>query len=326
MHFNKLAVAKTLKSILRPIVHPLTYRVGYPLLEKCVSSVVRSKRFRSYMINTDRFNIIADQVLGIDSQRRLRVRHIEVDIVKGCNFKCKYCSHVSPFRKGFVPLEELTSWFETWSKKTVPDEFALLGGEPLLHPQLAEVIATAGECFKDSQLQLVTNAFLIKESEKMDRIWEALRQTKALVIVSKHFNNKEYNEKFDESIRILAGTGIPFVVRDSHKTWGKAHKMEKGLPMPFQSDFREAWKHGCTGKTCFSIRDNDLYFCSVLSSLSGAVSEGVVPKEWEVVNGYKPLTPDSSLYEMFSHLHSDAIPVCSICPEKIEITVPEMIN
>jgi MoaA/NifB/PqqE/SkfB family radical SAM enzyme len=67
------------------------------------------------------------------------------DIAYGCNLGCDYCSRLSQFDNGFVPLEDLKYWFKTWNKKIAPCYVSLAGGEPLLHPQIDQVLAEAAK-------------------------------------------------------------------------------------------------------------------------------------------------------------------------------------
>jgi hypothetical protein len=95
------------------------------------------------------------------------------------------------------------------------------------------------------------------------------------------------------------------------------------VPLPFNSNFNKAWKNGCTSKTCASLSDNHLCRCAAIAALQGAYRENVIGSEWDVVNGYQPLSPDCSAYDIFVHLNSGAFPECSICPEQLNFVKPE---
>jgi MoaA/NifB/PqqE/SkfB family radical SAM enzyme len=79
-------------------------------------------------------------------------------ITRRCNLSCGYCTeydHVSEF----VPLATLRQRIDALHRLRVIN-VALLGGEPLMHPELADIIAYANRA---AQVSLTTNGFLITE-------------------------------------------------------------------------------------------------------------------------------------------------------------------
>ncbi|MDR1485194.1 MAG: radical SAM protein [Planctomycetaceae bacterium] len=264
--------------------------------------------------------------MNMTDDGRVRIRHLEVDIVKGCNLKYKFCTHVSPFRKGYIPLEQLSEWFETWSKKIAPERFTILGGEPLLHPEVEKVIQIAGKYWKDSQILFVTNGMIL--TKKSHTVFDALRAVNARVYISKHFDDPEYNLKFQEAIDCLEQSGIHFQIFHSHQKWMGVYRIGKtetgqDKPLPFNSDFNLAWKNCIASKKCVSLVNNRLYRCASIAALQNAYREKAIGKEWEVVDSYQPLSPDCSAYDIFTHLNSGAFPKCSVCPEKFNFIKPE---
>jgi MoaA/NifB/PqqE/SkfB family radical SAM enzyme len=78
-------------------------------------------------------------------------------ITRRCNLSCGYCTeydHTSPP----VPLPELKARIDALHRLRVIN-ISLLGGEPLMHPDLMEII-TYGS--RQAQVSLTTNGFLLK--------------------------------------------------------------------------------------------------------------------------------------------------------------------
>ncbi|MDR2754840.1 MAG: radical SAM protein [Planctomycetaceae bacterium] len=298
--------------------------VIYPTIEKIIRVFLNQKSFRRYLLFNGRLLDMMNRITHITNDDRIGLDQLEVDIVKGCNFRCKFCNHVSPLRKGCVPLEQLSEWFETWSKKIVPDRFLLLGGEPLLHPEVEKVILAAGTYWKDSQIVLITNGMLFPK--KSQAVFEALHTVHAQIHISKHFDDPEYNLKFQESIACLKKNNLSFHIHHSNQKWAETYRIDRtnghDKPLPFNSDFNKAW-NGCIAKKCVTLFDNCVYRCSVIAALQGAYREKVLDHSWNVVNGYQPLSPDCSAYDIFVHLSSGAFPECCVCPEHLNIVKPE---
>jgi len=90
-------------------------------------------------------------------------KNIEIQIVDHCNLDCIACSHESPL---VVPwfqdparlshdISILWKWYRTELVK-------LLGGEPLLHPAINEVIAVI-RARTDARIRVVTNGVLLSQ-------------------------------------------------------------------------------------------------------------------------------------------------------------------
>lgn len=103
--------------------------------------------------------------------------YFEVHIVEHCNLNCKQCSHFSPladeeyldisiYKKDIDRLSEL---FEGEMSSVF-----LMGGEPLLHPQVTEFMKITREAFPVGKIVLVTNGLLLPTMP--DFFWEECKK------------------------------------------------------------------------------------------------------------------------------------------------------
>lgn len=79
-------------------------------------------------------------------------------ITRRCNLSCGYCTEYDNFSRP-IPRETLIEWIDALHRLNVVN-IALLGGEPLLHPNVAEIVEYAD---RKSQVSMTTNGFLISE-------------------------------------------------------------------------------------------------------------------------------------------------------------------
>ncbi|TAA47917.1 radical SAM protein [Corallincola spongiicola] len=102
---------------------------------------------------------------------RIVTRSLEAHIVDHCNLKCAECCSLSPMLPArCVTPAQVKADLEAALKVVAPTYLKLVGGEPLLHPQLMECIEVARPLA--NILSVTTNALLI---EKMpDRFWQLL--------------------------------------------------------------------------------------------------------------------------------------------------------
>ncbi|ACK69918.1 Radical SAM domain protein [Gloeothece citriformis PCC 7424] len=100
-------------------------------------------------------------------------RYCEINVVHHCNLSCRACSHLAPtLPKYFVDPDQIYQDLSILSKVYLPRGVKLVGGEPLLHPNILEVI----EAIRTSQIsnfvKLVTNGHLLTKVPEL--FWEKI--------------------------------------------------------------------------------------------------------------------------------------------------------
>jgi MoaA/NifB/PqqE/SkfB family radical SAM enzyme len=87
-------------------------------------------------------------------------------VTRRCNLSCGYCSEYDNFSTP-IPLQTLKQRIDALHRLRVVN-IALLGGEPLLHPEIDEVVAYAN---RQAQVSLTTNGFLLSDEiiERLNR-------------------------------------------------------------------------------------------------------------------------------------------------------------
>src|SRR3990170_5418518 len=78
-------------------------------------------------------------------------------ITRRCNLSCGYCSEYDN-SSAPVPLADLRRRIDGLHRLGAAN-ITLLGGEPLMHPDVAEIVVYAG---RNSNVSLVTNGFLLR--------------------------------------------------------------------------------------------------------------------------------------------------------------------
>lgn len=80
-------------------------------------------------------------------------------VTRRCNLSCGYCHEYDNFSEP-VPVEDLKRRIDALHRLGAAN-ITLLGGEPLMHPDIAEIVVYAGH---KSNVSLVTNGFLLRNS------------------------------------------------------------------------------------------------------------------------------------------------------------------
>ena len=96
------------------------------------------------------------------------IESLEYHIVDHCNLNCAGCSHFSPLAEPwFVKLEDFEKeWKEVADCGLKIKRIRILGGEPLLHPELGHMLEYVRGLFPDSDVNVVTNGILLKQKKE----------------------------------------------------------------------------------------------------------------------------------------------------------------
>ncbi len=117
------------------------------------------------------------RVLG----RKPVLYHFEVHIADHCNLNCKGCSHFSNIAKPrLADLHEFETDMKAMARLfSAIRQIVLLGGEALLHPQVADFVRTARRIFPRTRLYLMTNGLLV--TRQNEEFWAALHETRTIL-------------------------------------------------------------------------------------------------------------------------------------------------
>ena len=93
------------------------------------------------------------------------IESLEYHIVDHCNLNCAGCSHFSPLAEHwFVDPEDFEKeWKEVADSGLEIKRIRILGGEPLLHPELGYMLKCIRCLFPVSDINVVTNGILLNK-------------------------------------------------------------------------------------------------------------------------------------------------------------------
>ncbi len=120
---------------------------------------------------------------------------LDVQVCDHCNLCCAGCLHFAPLaEERFLDLDEYAHDLERLAAIEGIDGYfksvVLMGGEPLLHPNLIEVVRTTRAFLPDENIDLCTNGLLLK---RMDSdFWAALAECGVTLVISPYPINVDY--------------------------------------------------------------------------------------------------------------------------------------
>lgn len=120
---------------------------------------------------------------------------LDIPILYHCNLNCAYCNFMAPLQdKYFVNVEDFRKNINRLSKILPSNKFKkihILGGEPLLHPDINLFFKYTRDSFPDKEIFLITNGLLLDKMEEDFKLSVFNNKIKILVSDYSILKNKE---------------------------------------------------------------------------------------------------------------------------------------
>jgi hypothetical protein len=185
--------------------------------------------------------------------RRPVLPYIEMHLVDHCNLNCRSCSHYSPVSpERFADPEVADRDFARLAGlfRRVA-EVRLMGGEPLLHPDVDRFVVAARRRLPSSKIALVTNGLLL--DAQPDSFWELLAAQR----VELHVTSYPIALDRDRIKSLVAGHGVAC-------RFGARVRHFKTVPMDPEGtrDPDEMYRLCGAQRRCPFLRDGAVYSCA----------------------------------------------------------------
>lgn len=258
-----------------------------------------SARYRRDMVE------IENCIKRITPRSRLKV--LVVNICDHCNLNCRGCDHFSPIaEKRFVQAMELKKDL-TRIREILGENIeiiSVMGGEPLLHPNVVSILELTREIFPTTTIYLSTNGILLLKQE--DSFWDSCRKNNIEMNVTKY----PINFVYDEAEKTAGQHGVKYRYYNN----GAVEKTMGHYPLDMDGDMdsTDSFLH-CfhANNECNMLSGGKLYTCTVAPN---------IPIFNRRYGTNIPLTADDGIdiyavsgkRELFEQL-SRPMPVCRYC-------------
>ncbi len=139
---------------------------------------------------------------------RVQSIKIEYNLVDGCNYSCRECSHYSPFMAHkSADLEAFDADVRALEPVYHVRRFRFVGGEPLLHKQLLEFVRTVRRSGIADTIEVVTNGSLL------DRVDDAVFREVDMFSISWYRDKRFDQAKLDRTTERCRRFGTQLKVR-----------------------------------------------------------------------------------------------------------------
>jgi len=190
-------------------------------------------------------------------RKKKRLDYVEVRVTDHCNLNCKSCAQLSPLAESiYVEAGVFTNDFQRLHAITNGDikTIRLMGGEPLLHPQLVELMKIIRGIFGESRIVLVTNGILL--SKQSDNFWDTCRDMKVEVLIS------HYPVKID--YESLLATSKKYGIKLRYATKKPQVMYKWAFDVDGKQDAERNFYKCYFGNNCIQVDNRKLYNCSLI--------------------------------------------------------------
>ena len=208
----------------------------------------------------------------INQKNNYDFKRLEVHVVNHCNLNCAACAHFSnicePF---FLDLSQFEKDVFEITKKIKYELINILGGEPLLHPQISEFFYSLRNICPDTILTLTTNGILLPTMD--EKFWQSMSE-----------NNVAIRYSFYPKTIKSAKKIVDLIHSNNVKIWdlwdGRKFYLRKSKE--YNSDIDSVWA-SCDSKLCHQLYQGKLYMCPI--SAYGKFYNKYFSKEFYVEDG-----------------------------------------
>jgi len=124
----------------------------------------------------------------LDSNKKLKIEYIEIQFIHACNLSCKGCATFSELKHhGYTTWDTTIKELRPWLKRLDPECIGVMGGEPLMHPQIIDYIKGLRDILPDTQIRVPTNGLLLEKRFDVVQLMESVGNT--VLKISYHLND-----------------------------------------------------------------------------------------------------------------------------------------
>lgn len=173
-------------------------------------------------------------------------------IVFHCNLNCAYCGALSPLSdEYFVNIDNFKKYIERLPQIVPPDKFDrihIAGGEPLLHPNIIDIVTYTRKSYPTKKIEIITNGLLLNKMS--DDFKKCLHDNHINIDISdyKVLNNKE------DLIKDYAKFGISLKFSNKDQFYCFTYDLEG------KQDKNQSLEY-CKYCNCLSLIEDKFYIC-----------------------------------------------------------------
>lgn len=203
---------------------------------------------------------IGRKITRKNMKQKERIPILHIHLADHCNLNCRGCDNFSPLSpEVFAEVEVVERDCARISELSggQVDEIQLLGGEPLLHPQVTSFLEIARKYFPTAPVNLVTNGVLLLKQP--ETFWESCRKNNIEIVVTKYPVKIDHN-KIEQHVK---AQDVMFSFYGNTRTIPKT-MMCAPLDLAGKQDARDSFLRCNSANRCIAMDNGRMYTCSLI--------------------------------------------------------------
>jgi organic radical activating enzyme len=273
--------------------------------------------------------------------------HLDFYISNVCNLTCEECFTLSNYKfKGHQTWKDYAEIYKQWSEKLdIWSNIRILGGEPLLVPDIIDWIEGIKTYWPDNKLTVTTNGYrlnhvknlydtLLKHQGSVELTiarhnpndWETINEIINNFLVAPVTSNRKSTQKWTRpgttgDLYITDNNGVTIIVENQWIFSTSGVKFNTDLQKYNLHDSDPEKAHAvCVMKKCHSMIKGKLYKCVpsfVFSEFDKQITLDISDEDRHLLNSYAPLSVDADYIttQKFILELNNSIPQCKFCPQ-----------
>jgi len=211
------------------------------------------------------------------------IPYTEIMITQVCNLSCVGCSTYSDIpHKGYVSWIDGKNQIEPWLSRVKFDHFGLMGGEPLINPQIHQWLTGIRELMPNTTVRFPTNGtLLLKHPDIVDLLAD---MGNVILKITVHIQDPQVEESIQYVMNRFNWEPITeygvsrFVTNKNFKfqinrptTFYKTFQNDYATAEPYNSTPKSAFEV-CHQKECPLLINGRIYKCSTSGLMPGVLA------------------------------------------------------
>lgn len=199
------------------------------------------------------------QLLNLTPHPKLQ---LETHLVEHCDLNCQMCTHFSPLaHPQFAEIESFSRDMQRLQELFCNDVsyIMLLGGEPLLHPRVADFLEVTRKHFPCAEVILYTNGLKIPQMKA--NFWESCKENNITITLTRYPIRFDY----DQVNKLMKEHGVTYRYCN---TPGRPKKSSHyPLDLCGTQDPTQSFLRCDMANRCIFLRDGRLYTCVLIPNI-----------------------------------------------------------
>ena len=190
---------------------------------------------------------------------RPNINYMIVNILNHCNLRCKGCDHFAcvadEYLVSYTQIQDDLNKLSEMLEGDYITQIAVMGGEPLLHPELLKILVCVRKFFPHAEIRLTTNGILLLQQS--DEFWKVCRENEINIVNTKY----PINTKYDEIIKRAKQENVCFYFYEGTEGETVKESFKKYINLKGDSDALEQFVNCNIHNTVAFLMEGKLYSC-----------------------------------------------------------------